>query len=171
MSYKQSTQPPTYLNFGTIGLLVNASAAHPPIKHSPPNGVTGPSTFHRCGSNTKRYRLPLNIVIPVVKRPMASVFCGAIADAKVSATECINWIWSVNGTSGYVRGSMLAFMGENQGISESYLVLSRSAPVCELRGVRDAFLEAMSTECAKHDRGGAIDAAYCPEGRRHVGRG
>jgi len=35
-------------------LLPNANATQPPIKHSPPNGVTGPSTLNRCGSSTSK---------------------------------------------------------------------------------------------------------------------
>jgi hypothetical protein len=41
----------------------------------------------RCGSNTSRYIEPENIVMPAVKRPMASVFCGATTDAKVRTAE------------------------------------------------------------------------------------
>jgi hypothetical protein len=78
----------TYLNFGTTGLFVTASATHPPIKHSPPSGVTGPTYFpNRCGSRTSRYKLPENIVMPAVSRPMATVFWGATTEAKVRTAE------------------------------------------------------------------------------------
>ena len=63
-----------YLNLGTIGRFVTANATHPPIKHNPPSGVTGPKNLNRCGSNTSRYIEPENMVMPAVKRLMAMVF-------------------------------------------------------------------------------------------------
>lgn len=77
----------SYLNFGTTGLFVTASATQPPIKHSPPSGVTGPRNLNRCGSSTSKYIEPENMAIPAVKRPMATVFCGATTDAKVRTAE------------------------------------------------------------------------------------
>jgi hypothetical protein len=80
--------PSTYhLILGTTGLLATANATHPPIKHSPPSGVTGPKILNRCGSSTSRYMLPENMVIPAVKRPIASVFCGASTEVKVRTAE------------------------------------------------------------------------------------
>lgn len=76
-----------HLNLGITGLLPTASATQPPIKHRPPKGVTGPKNFHRCGSNTSKYMLPLNMVMPAVKRPMATVFCGAATEARVRTAE------------------------------------------------------------------------------------
>lgn len=38
----------------TLPLVPNASANQPPIKHTPPRGVTGPKTFpNLCPSKTK----------------------------------------------------------------------------------------------------------------------
>lgn len=78
-----------HLNFPhpITGLPLAASATHPPIKHTPPNGVTGPRNLNRCGSSTSRYILPLNMLMPAVKSDMASVFCGATTDAKVKTHE------------------------------------------------------------------------------------
>lgn len=92
-----SAIPPTkrliaYLNLGTTGLFVTASATHPPISASPPNGVTGPRNLpNLCGSNTSKYKLPENIVIPAVSKPMARVFCGAATEANVSTAEWMSW--------------------------------------------------------------------------------
>jgi hypothetical protein len=90
-SYLPSPAP--YFTLGHTRLFPTASATHPPIKHNPPKGVTGPRTLNRCGSKTSRYILPLNMVIPAVNRPRARVFCGAIAEVNVKATECINCRW------------------------------------------------------------------------------
>ena len=76
------------MNFGRTGLFVNASATQPPIKHNPPIGVTGPRNFpYFCGSSTSKYRLPENIVMPAVSRPIATVFCGAATEANVKTAE------------------------------------------------------------------------------------
>lgn len=70
------------------GLFVTASATQPPIRHKPPIGVIGPINFpNLCGSKTSKYKLPENMVIPAVSRPMATVFCGAATDAKVKTAE------------------------------------------------------------------------------------
>jgi hypothetical protein len=79
-----------YRVLGHTGLPLAANATHPPIKHNPPNGVTGPRNLNRCGSKTSKYIDPENIVIPAVKRPMASVFCGHATDAKVRMVECMS---------------------------------------------------------------------------------
>tara|TARA_R110002003_G_scaffold56_4_gene5083 strand:+ start:7657 stop:7971 length:315 start_codon:yes stop_codon:yes gene_type:complete len=86
-SHPISPLPSLHFNLSPAGLPLAANATHPPIKHSPPSGVTGPSTLKRCGSNTSRYIEPENMVMPAVKRPMASVFCGATTDAKVRTAE------------------------------------------------------------------------------------
>jgi hypothetical protein len=81
-----------YLNLGKIGLFVTASATQPPIKHKPPIGVIGPINFpNLCGSSTSRYRLPENIVMPAVSRPIATVFCGAATEANVKTAEWMSW--------------------------------------------------------------------------------
>lgn len=80
------------MNFGTTGLFVTASATQPPTSANPPNGVTGPTYLpNRCGSSTSKYKLPENIVMPAVSKPMASVFCGAATDASVSTAEWTSW--------------------------------------------------------------------------------
>jgi hypothetical protein len=63
------------------------NAAHPPIKHNPPNGVIGPMNRNLAGSNTRKYKLPLNIVIPAVKNLADNVFSGATDEATRSAIE------------------------------------------------------------------------------------
>jgi hypothetical protein len=93
-----------YFNFHT-GRPRAASATHPPIKHSPPSGVTGPRNLKRCGSRTRRYIEPENMVMPAVNRPIASVFCGAMTDVKVRTHE-----WMSCGTV-----SLLARMASVQG--------------------------------------------------------
>jgi hypothetical protein len=77
--------------FGRIlPLLPTPSATHPAIKHSPPNGVTGPAILpKRCGSSTSRYRLPENIVMPAVKSAAATRFCGA---AEVARRRTPEWM-------------------------------------------------------------------------------
>lgn len=86
------TPPSLYYNFlGNTGRLPTASATQPPIKHNPPNGVTGPRTLNLCGSSTNKYMLPLNIVIPAVSRPMARVFCGAATEARVRTAEWMSY--------------------------------------------------------------------------------
>ena len=45
---------PYRVTLGKTGLFPTASATHPPIKHKPPNGVTGPKTLNRCGSSVSR---------------------------------------------------------------------------------------------------------------------
>jgi len=72
---------------GQTGRFVTANATHPPIKHKPPRGVTGPRNFHFAGSKVKRYMLPLNMVIPAVKRDVARVFWGAATLARTMAAE------------------------------------------------------------------------------------
>ncbi|KAH5862213.1 hypothetical protein HBI90_146870 [Parastagonospora nodorum] len=86
-----------YLNFPhpITGLPLAASATHPPIKHNPPSGVTGPRNLNRCGSNTSRYMLPLNMLMPAVKSDMASVFCGATTEAKVRTHEWMSCEWNI----------------------------------------------------------------------------
>jgi hypothetical protein len=53
------------------GFPLAAKATHPPIRHNPPSGVTGPRNLNRCGSNTSRYIEPENMVIPAVNNPIA----------------------------------------------------------------------------------------------------
>jgi hypothetical protein len=79
-----------YLNFGAIGFPLAASATHPPIKHNPPSGVTGPKNLNRWGSSTRAYIEPENMVIPAVKRPIARVFWGATTAVKVRTAECMS---------------------------------------------------------------------------------
>jgi hypothetical protein len=50
--YNPFTSP--HFNLPKTGLPLAASTTHPPIKHSPPNGVTGPKNLNRCGSNTSK---------------------------------------------------------------------------------------------------------------------
>jgi len=76
-----------YLTLGTTILPLAASIIQPPIRHSPPIGVTGPRDLNFFGSSTSRYILPENMVIPAVKRPIASLFCGATAEVKVRTAE------------------------------------------------------------------------------------
>jgi len=74
----QSFSMPVSHDTRTGGSLpLQASAPQPAIKHNPPSGVTGPRALNLCGSSTSRYIEPENIVIPAVKRPIASLFCGA----------------------------------------------------------------------------------------------
>jgi hypothetical protein len=54
-------------------------AIHPPIRQSPPMGVTGPSGLNLSGSSTRRYIDPLNIVMPARKSEGASLLRGKIA--------------------------------------------------------------------------------------------
>src|SRR5690242_58077 len=83
---------PTYANRGTTGLFVTANASHPPTSASPPIGVTGPAYRpNLCGSSTSRYRLPENMVMPAVNKPMATALCGAATDAKVRTAEWTSW--------------------------------------------------------------------------------
>jgi hypothetical protein len=75
----------------TYILLPNANAAQPPIKHSPPSGVIGPSTLNLCGSSTSKYMLPLNIVIPATKSEAAILFLGATDVARRRTPEWISY--------------------------------------------------------------------------------
>ena len=75
------------LTLCTYILLPRANAAQPPIRHSPPNGVTGPSILNRCGSRTSRYMLPLNIVMPATKSEAAILFFGATLVARSRTPE------------------------------------------------------------------------------------
>jgi hypothetical protein len=68
-------------------LLPSASAAQPPIKHSPPSGVTSPNILNLCGSSTSKYMLPLNIVMPATKSEAAILFLGAIDVARRRTPE------------------------------------------------------------------------------------
>lgn len=72
-------------------LLLNASAAQPPIKHSPPRGVTAPTILNLCGSNTSKYMLPLNIVIPATKSDAATLFLGATDVARSRTPEWMSY--------------------------------------------------------------------------------
>jgi hypothetical protein len=96
----------------------------------------------RCGSNTSRYIEPENIVMPAVKRPMASVFCGATTDAKVRTAEWMSWGGGV---------SVMSFGERDGGKGRADLVLCCCAPVGNARWVCDAFLEAVGAEGAEHD--------------------
>ena len=71
-------------------LLLNANAAQPPIKHSPPSGVAGPSILNLCGSSTSKYMVPLNIVMPATKSEAAILFLGAMDVARRRTPECIS---------------------------------------------------------------------------------
>ncbi len=53
-----------------------ANATHPPMRHSPPSGVTGPRALNLSGFSTRRYMEPLNIVIPAVNNPAATCRVG-----------------------------------------------------------------------------------------------
>ena len=72
-------------------LPLQANAPHPAIKHSPPNGVTGPKALNLCGSSTSRYIEPENMVMPAVKRPMASLFCGAATVVRRRTPEWMSY--------------------------------------------------------------------------------
>ena len=50
-----------------------------------------------------------------------------------------------------------------------YLVLSSRTPIRNARGIGNSFLEAMRTEGAEGDGGGAVEAADCVEGDGHGG--
>jgi hypothetical protein len=81
--FPPSMPPPSFIPFtpdahlnplppnNIVGFPLAANATHPPIKHNPPSGVTGPKNLNRCGSKTNKYILPLNIVIPAVNNPIA----------------------------------------------------------------------------------------------------
>jgi hypothetical protein len=71
-------------------LLLSANATQPPIKHSPPSGVIGPSILNLCGSSTSKYMLPLNIVMPATKSEAAILFLGATDVARRRTPECIS---------------------------------------------------------------------------------
>jgi len=86
-----SFHPTSYLTLGHTGLPLAANATHPPIRHNPPSGVTGPKNLNRCGSSTSRYIEPENMVMPAVKSPIASVFCGATTAAKVRTVEWMSY--------------------------------------------------------------------------------
>lgn len=88
----QNPSLPNYLTLGNTGLRPTASATHPPIKQSPPSGVTGPMNLNRCGSSTSRYILPLNMVMPAVRSDMAMVFCGAATAARVRTAEWMSCV-------------------------------------------------------------------------------
>jgi hypothetical protein len=99
--------------------------------------------------------LPLNIVIPAVKRPIAMVFCGATTEAKVRTAECMSY------SSALARGER-----EKKGGGECYLILGCRAPVGDALRIRYALFQSVSAKCADGDGGGAVEAAHCPE-RRH----
>ncbi|PZD35645.1 hypothetical protein A1F96_00712 [Pyrenophora tritici-repentis] len=80
-----------YLTLGTTILPLAANMIQPPMRHSPPIGVTGPKDLNFFGSNTSRYILPENMVIPAVKRPIASLFCGATTEVKVRTAEWMSY--------------------------------------------------------------------------------
>jgi hypothetical protein len=71
-------------------LLPIANATQPPSRHSPPNGVIGPSTLNLCGSSTSKYMLPLNIVMPATKREEAILLLGATDVARRRTPEWIS---------------------------------------------------------------------------------
>lgn len=79
--------PPASQHHRTGNRDPNASAAQPPIRHSPPSGVTGPRNLNRCGSRTSKYMLPLNIVIPMVNSDAATLFFGATEAVRRSTPE------------------------------------------------------------------------------------
>lgn len=81
---------PFYLLLGRTSLPLAASIIQPPIRHSPPIGVTGPTALYFFGSQTRRYMLPENIAIPAVKRLMASVFAGATTAVSARTAECMS---------------------------------------------------------------------------------
>jgi hypothetical protein len=74
-----NTVSPVNAHLGNGILFPKANATHPPIKHSPPKGVTGPNALNLCGSSTSKYMPPLNIVMPATNKLAASVFFGATA--------------------------------------------------------------------------------------------
>jgi hypothetical protein len=47
-----NTVSPVNAHLGNGILFPKANATHPPIKHSPPKGVTGPNALNLCGSST-----------------------------------------------------------------------------------------------------------------------
>jgi hypothetical protein len=102
-------------HFGNGILFPNAKATQPPIKHSPPSGVTGPKTLNLCGSRTRRYMLPLNIVMPATNNPDASVFFGATVLARRRTPEC-----SICGKA----ISICAREGREKGIPDNALLCS-----------------------------------------------
>lgn len=79
----------------TEGPLPKASANQPPMRHRPPNGVTGPRNLKRAGSSTRAYMLPENMVMPAVKNPAAMGLSRATSRAmewmiysSTQASEC-----------------------------------------------------------------------------------
>lgn len=152
------------------GLPLAANATHPPIKHNPPSGVTGPKNLKRCGSSTSKYMDPLNIVMPAVKSDIARVFCGATTEAKVRTQECINyegWVSEIisllmqnriEDTRGPETEAERRWRGE-----KTNLILRRRSPIPYPRWIRDALLQSVSAECAEHDARGAEEGSYGPE--------
>jgi hypothetical protein len=140
------------------------NAAHPPIKHSPPSGVTGPMNRNLAGSNTKKYRLPLNIVMPAVNSRADHVFSGATDEATRSAIEWIACSGLASATAGLrcigskeVRSRHCSRIDQiktknagryfwRRGLGQTNLILSSGSPVRQPRGVSNAFLEAVSAE-------------------------
>ncbi|EAQ91803.1 hypothetical protein CHGG_00038 [Chaetomium globosum CBS 148.51] len=53
-------------------LFPNARANQPAIRHKPPRGVTGPINRKRSLSSVRAYKLPLNMVMPAVKKAPAT---------------------------------------------------------------------------------------------------
>jgi hypothetical protein len=75
------------LGLGVTIFPLAASASQPAIRQAPPIGVTGPKDLYFLASNTRRYMLPENIVIPAVKSAIAIVFPGATTEVIVRTTE------------------------------------------------------------------------------------
>ena len=98
--------------------LLNARANQPAIKHSPPRGVTGPMKRKRSVSRVKAYKLPLNMVMPAVKRAPAT----GLLLATRRATE-----W----TSCDVKSASSCVAALGKEICREYLVLGRSRPICK----------------------------------------
>lgn len=95
--------------------------------------------------------LPLNIVMPAVKRPAAMRFCGATVVARRRTPECMSC--KISARSGYrmKAGRMM------------YLILCSGAPVRETRGVCDALLQAMCAESSKRYACRTVDTTDSPE--------
>jgi len=106
--------------------------------------------------------LPLNIVIPATNREAASVFLGATALERRRTPE---WISCEKYRVSFGCSETGERAREERG--ERYLVLRCGAPIRDSSWICNLLLQAMSAKCTQCDRGGAIDAAECPEWERH----
>lgn len=135
-----------------LPLLPTPNATHPAIKQSPPTGVIGPAILpNRCGSRTRRYMLPENIVIPAVNNPAAMRFCGAAVVASRRTPECMSCKTLAMRSQQITAGRWI------------HLILCCCTPVRKPRGVCDTLLQAMGTEGPKRHACRTVDTPNSPE--------